>query len=220
MSNILTIAYAVEGPTDERFLGGIIQRTFEDIAFNCETDIEVYPISLLPSPKLGSWVDNVLQLSKDAFERGIQVLCIHVDADNASQMEAFANKINPAFKAVLERDEELCKNLVAVIPVHMSEAWMLANKELFKEELGTSKSNADLNIARKPESIADPKETIENAIRIAESDLPRKSRRITVTDLYQPLGQTIPLSDLVLLPSYDNFRTAVLQAFRTLNYLR
>jgi hypothetical protein len=42
MANILTIAYTTEGTTDERFLKSIISKVFEDAAFDCESQIEIF----------------------------------------------------------------------------------------------------------------------------------------------------------------------------------
>ncbi|MCO6491039.1 MAG: hypothetical protein J5I98_21660 [Phaeodactylibacter sp.] len=47
MSNIVTIGFVTEGTTDVRFLENIIKRAFEEIAFDCSGEIEVYdPINL------------------------------------------------------------------------------------------------------------------------------------------------------------------------------
>ena len=42
MTNILTIGIISEGVTDERFLPNIIRKTFEELAFECNGEIEVY----------------------------------------------------------------------------------------------------------------------------------------------------------------------------------
>lgn len=38
------IGFVTEGTTDARFLGNIIQRSFEDAAFECKGQIEILPI--------------------------------------------------------------------------------------------------------------------------------------------------------------------------------
>lgn len=220
MANILTIGYSVEGSTDTRFLEGIIQRTFENMAFDCETDIEVFPLSYIPSPKLEGFVINTIEIAKQAAQNGIQVLCIHADADAADADGTLAYRINPAFENIENYGPDpICKNLVAIIPIHMSEAWMLADTAIFKREIHTTKSNQDLGITRQPERIADPKELIQNAIRIAQSDLPKKRRELTIGEIYQPLGQKVPLESLRRLSSYNAFAAAVRNAFVKLNYL-
>ncbi|MEA3494926.1 MAG: hypothetical protein U9R42_02710, partial [Bacteroidota bacterium] len=42
MSNILQIAYTTEGSTDKRFLGNIIEKTFESLLFEGNIEIEIH----------------------------------------------------------------------------------------------------------------------------------------------------------------------------------
>ncbi len=219
MPNILTIAYSVEGPTDVRFLQNVIQRTFEEIAFLCEGEIDVFQAIHIPSPRKGNFTDNIVDIARQAREMGIHVLCIHTDADANSDGDAFDYKIDPAFSTVRDSSQNVCKNLVAIVPVQMSEAWMLADRDLLKEEIDTTRSDADLGISRKLEAIANPKLLIEEAVRLSQSDKPRKSRNIAIGDLYQPIGQKISLAALDALPSYRKFKASVETAFRHLNYL-
>src|ERR1700744_2992950 len=102
MSNILTIGYTTEGSTDNRFLSGIIKRTFEEAAFECEGMIEVYDPICFESPKKDTFVENVLTISEKAFHSGINVLCIHVDADSDSDAHVMNYKITPSFNAAFE----------------------------------------------------------------------------------------------------------------------
>ena len=168
MSNILTIGYTVEGSTDQRFLHNIIRRTFEEIALDCKGMIEVYEPVYIKFDRKNGFAEDVLNLSAQAFRRGINIFCIHVDADGATDEVAWAHKLVPAFEIVAQSaNSETCKNLVAVVPVYMSEAWMLADKSLLKEEIGTELSNQDLQLTQAPERIANPKQSIEMALNIA-----------------------------------------------------
>jgi hypothetical protein len=103
----------------------------------------------------------------------------------------------------------------------MTEAWMLADKELLKSEIGTDKSNSDLGIHREPETIADPKDTIKNAIRIAKENSTKRKRRkdLNISDLYQIIGQKLALSKLDGISSYQEFKNNLRDAFKQLNLL-
>lgn len=49
----MTIAYATEGSTDQRFLHHVIRKTFEEVALECAGSIEVYePVFLKANPKM------------------------------------------------------------------------------------------------------------------------------------------------------------------------
>ncbi len=218
--NILIIGFTTEGSTDVRFLGSIIGRTFEDVASECEGYLEIHDVIHLPVEG-NTFSDEVLRAGREAANRGVMVLCVHTDADDDSDAGAYENKIIPAFEAVAMQDERLCKNLVAIVPVQMTESWMLADKELLKQEIGTTKSDQELGLARRPEIIADPKEAIKNAIRIAFEDTTRRrrNRSLDISKLYLKVGQQLSLEKLALLPSYVKFRDAVREAFVKLNYL-
>ena len=103
----------------------------------------------------------------------------------------------------------------------MTEAWMLADKELLKSELGTLKNDEELGINKKPETFADPKKVIEESIQIVRQEVSKRRRyQLKIDDLYQPLGQKINLQKLDTLSSYSKFKEAVRETFRKLNYLR
>ena len=209
-----------EGPTDNRFLESIVNRTFNEIAFECTGDIETVVVPLKIESVGLDFVEKTIKASeKGTNEYGIMVLCVHTDADGPSETKAFEFKIVPAQDALSEK-ATLCQILVALIPVQMIEAWMLADKELFKHEIGTSLRDIDLNIHRDPEQIADPKFTIQEAIRIAREGMTKRRRHeLNISDLYSTLGQKIAIEKLNALRSFQNFKESVREAYRKLNYL-
>ena len=217
--NILTIAYTGEGTTDQRFLGNIILRTFEDVLIEANSFIDIYdPIFI---KKIGdSNIDKMMDAARKA--EGFHVLCIHVDADFETDKKAFEERINPAFDFIKASDEQICKNLVAIIPIQMTEAWMLADIETLLDEIGTDKSIEDLNLTIRVsqiEKIAHPKDTISNAIRIAFQDYPKRRKTLHIADLYTPLSQKIRMENLKQLSSYQKFREAVKTSLIKLSYL-
>ncbi len=217
----IIIGFTTEGATDVRFLESIIQRSFESVAFECNGQIEILPIQHIEKIS-GNFNDAVKNNAKLAMKIGIMVLCVHCDADDTEDTSTFNNKINPAFDNITKlNDNSICNNLVAVVPVAMTEAWMLSNTNLLKDEIGTNKSDAELGIDKHPEKYSNPKACIENAIRIGRKDLAKHRRRdLTISQLYLPIGQKIALSDLENLLSYRRFKESVRTAFRKLNYLR
>ncbi len=221
MNRRVIIGFTTEGTTDVRFLESIIQRSFEDVAFECEGQIEVLPVQYIEKQS-GDFLGAVKRYAQQAVERGIMVLCIHRDADDTTDTNTFTHKINPAFAVAYNTEgNHLCKTLVAIVPVAMTEAWMLSDTQLLKSEIGTDKSDAELGIDRFPELYSNPKECIQNAIRIGRQELTKRRRRnLTISELYLPLGQQISLTKLNDLPSYRKFREAVRRAFKELNYLR
>lgn len=213
MTKQIIIGFTTEGTTDVRFLESIIQRTFEAEAFNCAGQIEILPVQYIDK-KGGDFIDVVKNYAQQARERGIMILCIHCDADDKTDTSTFNYKINPSFDAVrCIQGDNICKILVAIVPVRMTEAWMLSDTELLRDEIGTNKNDKDIGIDKLPEIYSDPKETIENAIRVARKELTKRRRRdLTIGELYSPIGQKISLNNLGKLPSYEKFRNAVKDA--------
>jgi Domain of unknown function (DUF4276) len=157
-----------------------------------------------------------------AFQRGLMVLCIHVDADNVDDASVIATRFEPLLEKVAMRvGQDICDVIVPIVPVQMTEAWMLADIALLKDEIGTQLSDLDLGLHRRPESIADPKEVIRAAIRIASEGKSRRHRDdLEISELYQLIGRKIDLSKLRQLKSYLKFEDNVRTAFRQLKYLR
>ncbi len=220
MSNIITIAYTTEGATDQRFLESIIRKTFEEVALTCKGEIEVFDPVYIELKKNMNFIENIKNLAITALNIGINVFCIHADSDNISDEHVFKHKIVPAVQAVNTLPvDKACNNLVAIVPVRMSEAWMLADTDLLKEEFNTTKTDSELFININPETIADPKAVIEKALQLAQDHLPQRRNRIIIGELYQPLGQKIQLNKLEQLSSFKKFKLSVEDAFRKLNYL-
>lgn len=218
MSNIIIAGYTAEGTTDVRFLESVIRRTFEEVAKECATEIEVYDLQHIHTGK-SEFANEIIIAAQKADSIGVMVLCVHTDADSESDETAFTHKIMPAFESVQAFDNAICKNLVAIVPIRMTEAWILADKELLKEEVGTHLEDRNLGINRPPETIADPKQAIKELMRIAYESIPRRRQRPDISELYLPLGQKIRLEKLASLSSYNKFKESVRAAYRKLNYL-
>ena len=220
MTRQLIIGFCTEGTTDQRFLQGIIERTFSEIAYEAKGQIEIFAVRHLEK-EIGPFNEVINVYASKAFDLGISILCVHSDADASSDQLVFNNKIKPAFNNIHNSEEaDICKNLVAIVPIYMTEAWMLADKTLLKEEINTAKTNKELGIDCSPESIAQPKTLIKQAINIARKDMVKRRRGdLTIADLYQSIGTSISLDKLEGLSSYRKFKESVREVFRQLNYL-
>lgn len=218
----LYIGYIGEGNTDKKFLSEIIYNSFTEVALNCHTDIAVENIVNLNVEK-ESFIEMMVKASKYSYENGISVLCIHADADKKSLDDILANKFLPLTKKIESLDSDAyCKNIVAVIPITETEAWMLADKELLKNQINAKgKTDNELGIEKHPETYADPKAVIENAIRVAQQHRTKRRRRdLTIADLYEELGQSIKIDKLRTLKSYLSFEANIRSEFVKLGYLR
>jgi hypothetical protein len=217
--NILQIGFTTEGSTDERFLGRIIERTFEHELMKSDLEIEMYqPVHL--DEKADTFNKKIERIATKYS--WFHVICVHCDADAPTSENVMQHKILPALEQV-QQNSEACRNLVTIIPVQMTEAWMLADIDLFIKEISSSKSCDELELpckARLIESIADPKARIENALRIDRQKLTRRRTKLRIADIYTPLGQKIPIEALNALPSFNAFKANVTKSLINLNYIQ
>ena len=218
MTKQLIIGLVGEGVTDHRFLNSIVKRTFEKVAFDCKGDIEILEIQHIPASG-SKFVDVAYNAAKMAHDNyGVMVLCIHTDADGKSDSKTFNNKINPAIEKIVNSNDELCKEIVPVVPVVMSEAWMLADEKLFLEEIGSSATFKELGIPKAPEKIADPKTVIRSVIQFVFSKHPKR-KKPRISELYSPIGQKAKLEELEKIESYLKFQNKVRNVLMKKNFL-
>lgn len=222
MSNFLLTGLFTEGTTDIRFLECVVKTTLENLAMECSGYIET-ELQIISIEKSGlSFNEQILkaaQKSKNDF--GVLVLFVHTDSDNKDDSDVFNNKIFPAIELIKQKEEDaVCKKIVAIVPVQMTESWMLADKELLKNEIGIKGTDIELGIHRDPEEIADPKAVIESIIRISKENQVKRRRNkgITIADLYQIVGQKTDISKLEKLPSYLKFKNSLIEILRELNF--
>ena len=221
MTRQLIIGFVTEGTTDTRFLGSIIQRSFEHIAFECKGQIEILPIQhLIKEPGI-EFIESVKSCAKKALNIGVMVLCVHVDADYKNDSIVFRHKFDPIFSEIEYWPQAIyCNNIIAVVPVQMTESWMLSDTTLFKDEIGTNRSEIELGIHKNPETYKDPKEIIKEAIRISRQDETKRRRRnLKIHELYSSIGQKIDLTALENLKSYQKFSNSIRSVYEKLNYL-
>lgn len=223
MSNFILTGMFTEGTTDVRFLESVVKKTLDDLAFECTGDIET-ELKIIDIDKTGlSFNEQVFLASKMAKEEyDVLMLFIHTDADCNDDSAVFNSKIIPAKTFLDEQDEKLvCKKVIAIVPVQMTESWMLADKKLLKDEIGIEGTDIDLGMHRTPEETNNPKAVIENIIRLSKENQVKRKRRtgLNISDLYQIIGQKIELSELESLPSYNKFKSSLKEVLKELNFL-
>lgn len=218
----LFIGLIAEGTTDIRFLKNIIYRSFQELSWQCNNQIEIFEIREIAAIGDG-FTDKMLAASNCASQNGISILCIHADSDSNSTETVMRNKFSPFFEVLRNMPEnEYCKYIIPTIPIQMIESWMLADKELLKQLINAVRErDVDLGIDRLPETYANPKSTIENAIRIAMSgQSKRKRNQISISDLYEILGNRLELNKLRTIPSFVSFESNIIKVFKEMNLIR
>lgn len=216
----ILLSFFGEGPTDNRFIPNIAERLIEQLLLeqNKEAIIQWQTIK---KSGLDS-ATKILNASKQA--RYCSTLIIHADADRETPTNAFIHRIKPGIDAINNSTVAVCTNITIVIPVTETEAWMLVDKHLLKDEMNTQLTNQNLGLTysqNRIEAIADPKKLLQDAIIAHQLSLTRKRRRsaVTIGELYEPISQRVELSKLEVLEAYRNFKTSLITALRSKNIL-
>lgn len=222
MSNFILTGLFTEGTTDDRFLISVIERTLEEVAFDCTGDIETRVESISINKKNLNFNEQVLKASQEAVTKfGVLLLFVHTDSDDFTDSVIFESKIVPAQEILLKQSTDMfCIHMVAVVPIRMTESWMIADRELLKTELGIDKTDAELGINQNPENLNDPKQTIEEIIRLSKEGNTKRKRGkgVQIADLYQIIGQKVEMRELEKLSSYIKFKNSLIEKLKELNF--
>lgn len=213
MTKQIFVGLITEGPTDIRFLDGVINRSLREISFDCYQDVEIFDV-LKVNGEGDSFVEKMEDALKNSSDKGISILFIHCDSDAKELTTVVKNKIQPLRKRMEALSpEQYCKIIVPTIPIRMIESWMLADKPLLKRFIQANTiPDYKLGLEKQPEKYSDPKDQILKAIRIAHKDK-KSGKQPSISELYEVLGNKIPLERLRSIPSYvafeENIRTAL-----------
>lgn len=209
----LVMALYAEGHADEGFLPVIIQRTAEQVlAQRGRAVVDVLgPIILNHTidHQFPTRVERMLEAARRAS--GYHALIVHADADYPTRDRALAERFIPGQKEVYkisQTQELVCEYLVPIIPVQMTEAWMLADPDALREVIGVRLTAEAIGVPAHPhqvESDPDPKQTLNTAIQKALAQRSRRRRRMDVRSVYEPLARQISLARLSGVPAYAQF---------------
>lgn len=219
--NMLVMGLFVEGPTDNRFLPVIIQRTTEQILLQYDRAevIVLEPIIMKKHQDSGHRDEGILRAARDAY--GFHALIVHADADGPTRDEAMRYRFEPGNRLVQACTENVCKDILPIIPVRMIEAWMLADFEQFQNALGIRMSLQESILhpkAKQVELYHDPKAVISSVIQRTYPDKPQYWGRIR-GQLYADLAPMIRLSHLKEVPAYQQFVTDLTTTLKAINIL-
>ena len=156
----------------------------------------------------------------DKIRQGLQaaggpdLLFVHRDADNAGA-EARYREIEAAVRSVA-RDGT---SWIGVVPVRMTEAWLLLDEAAIRDVVGKpgGKSPLDLPAPGRAERVADPKERLRDALLTASGNRGRRRRRFDreFPRLRRRLLQDLPIGgELERLESWSRFRDDTIRALR------
>jgi Domain of unknown function (DUF4276) len=215
-----------EGSTDGKFLPQVIKRTAEAIlAQNDQHDIKVpLPDCLWEKPaKAVKRVECILHIARQTAE--YDALIIHSDGDDRGYEQTVVELFQPGKNRVLSASmhENVCVDLVPLIPVRMTEAWMLADPDALCTVLDKKVNARTLGIpikAKLVEKDFNPKTTLDHVIKCAYPSASKSQRQKFKHELYKELGQEISLKRLSDVPSYQQFMEDLTSTLQMLNFIQ
>jgi hypothetical protein len=222
----LVMGLYTEGTTDERFLALIAERTAQALLLQAgDVTVDLFPVQCLrPTEKRGQ-AENILNVARQSH--GYHLLLLHADADDERRDRAWNERIAPGIELVRQaytKGDPLCEHCVPIIPIHMTEAWLLVDADALREVIGTKIPHDELGLpvpVTAAESVADPKTLLKQVMQTALGDRPlRRRRNRGIDELYEPLGRRIRLDQLSRLPAYQQFHTDLAATLTTLKFLK
>lgn len=232
---VVTLALYAEGPTDGdtdkgfNFLPQVIQRTTESILLRhgqplSEIDV-LLPYFRYNKPAGVTARDEcILHVAREIA--GYHALIIHSDSDDRGYKQTVVERFQPGKDRVLaakNMHKEICTDLVPIIPVRMTEAWMLADPDALRTVLGTQMEASTLGAplkAKLVEGELDPKAKLKFVIKTAYPGQPSKVHNRFRAKLFQELGSQISLQRLGEVPSYQFFVHDLTATLQTLNFIQ
>lgn len=212
--NCLVVGFYGEGRAEYGFLAPIVERTLQEMVPHI--DILVYELTYETIDGSGAGqLEKILRVAEETSGYGLVVF--HLDADAPSTENAYRERFEPGYRAVLESEHAANTDIVPIIPVRMTEAWMLVDFQAFRGTVGTRLSAEELGFeqrAEQVERIQNPKAVFEHAVRRS-----RPRRRIPLHEIYEPLARRTNLERLLGVPAYQEFVNRLSEKLRELPFI-
>ena len=148
-----------------------------------ETGIRPVETPAEPAVRLGRGDRSVSTVATEACRRqeAFHIVFIHTDVGGRSQ----ATRLNSRSTVYCEEMSEMCgfphSRCVTLTPRHTMEAWALADPEAVLRALGYTGSATDIGLprdGREAEGIADPKATLDLAVRRVTNNRRRRGHSL------------------------------------------
>ena len=207
----LLFGFYGEGTRDYGFTKPVVERTLEQLL----PHIDILSQDIMVNDPLDQ-DEIVLEVARRGD--GYSLVIFHLDADARTTEQALRDRFAPGYRLVELSVEDVNQDIVPVIPVRMTEAWMLVDFEAFRQTVGTQKTGDELGFPRRPrqvEAIPEPKVVFENAIK---NSRPGRRRNIPPDDVYIPLAARVRLDLLEQVPAYQEFKQHLLTTLHALHY--
>lgn len=187
----ITIALYAEGTTDYRFLPEIIISELEYLLMERNVEYEIFPcLSPIRNPD-GSFIERMKYMETEYEQQ--HLIFIHQDSDSRGNNDVLSTRWQPWSTCA-----ENISKWVPIIPVQMTEAWMLCDRDAICDSLGIEVAQYDAVMnGRQVEMMADPKQKLRQLAQLSDSR--------SLSSAYELLSSRISRDRLLALNSYKAF---------------
>lgn len=210
----LVPAFLGEGPSDARFLEPLLLRLVQDCLSDAPVPVEVQTsfFPLRPRSRGRNAVAEAVRAVGDAFD----ILFMHADG-KGQPVEAVRRHIDP-IREFLANEAAAGPRCIAVVPVHETEAWALADGDAIRDVLGTTRTDVDLGLPPLPEieRLPDPKRLLDEICARARG----RQGRFRESAPLAVLGERVGLPSLRRLFAFQRAEAELRTALRDLGCLR
>lgn len=161
MSKVIVWGFYGEGIRDYGFLMPLVERILTVLLPGDD---------LLPIPLNTADFSNLSQVEKlkkaARAAHGYHFRICHIDADGRDGDRARKERFEPGLNEIVQQPDMMNTDLVPLIPIRMTDAWMLIDFEALAGVVGTHNSASELEFPDNPagvERIDDPKALFESA---------------------------------------------------------
>ncbi|MBB5869752.1 hypothetical protein F4553_003131 [Allocatelliglobosispora scoriae] len=189
-----------EGSSDCYFLPGVLSRGLEKLIQDCPSHVDVQEVEQYSLYSIADHADLRRSLESDGGD--YDLIFVHRDYRKADEwFHSFFRTLEPLG----------LRNVVKVIPVQTTEAWMLADGDALRVASGSSGlSDRQLGVPRRPsevERIPAPKTLVQGLLPDTKSH-------------YNLLAENIRLEQLEQVPSYQRWAQDTRAALSSLGFMR
>ena len=162
----------------------------------------------------GSQVADKIRKGQEAAGGRLDLLFIHRDADSAGAAARYRE-----IEAAVRDGARDGTSWIGVVPVHMTEAWLLLDEAAIRDVVGKPGGRAPLDLPApgRAERMANPKERLRDALLAASGNRGRRRRRFNreFPRLRRRLLEDLPIGgELERLESWARFRDDTIRALR------
>lgn len=176
--------------TSDRALMPILTWLLIELGVNIPIQSAWADLARLPHPpkKLADRIQKAIALYP------CDLLFVHRDAEKESRQK----RVSEIHQAVNLIKEDVTFLVVCVIPVKMTEAWLLIDEKAIREAAGNPKGRQPLNLPKpsKTEELSDPKEILKGLLETARGHSSRKPQTVSITRIAELIDDFQPLKQL------------------------